>query len=101
MITPAIQQSLKKLETQMRDGTLTPAKLVTEATLVCFTEREAVNGALIYRQQAFETLPLVHQQAFRNHKRGDTVSQFKIVGIFDIWLPELARSVLPIKQMEV
>jgi hypothetical protein len=92
MITPEINKLLQKLTDQTRAGVLTPAKRIIEFTLVCFKEREPVNGGIIYRQQVFETLPKAIQEAFMFQQVGAQISQFKIVGIFDVWLPETPKT---------
>ena len=98
MVTETIEKSLSKLEVQIRNGVLVPTKYVREFTMVCYTER-SVLGGIVYRQQAFETLHKDFQKVFKNRVKGEQVGWFKIIAIFDIWLPE-CPSYIPAAQVK-
>jgi len=98
MLSPAINELLGKVEGLMRQGVLTPAKHVMEGTLVCITE-QTVEG-ITYHQWYFDQLNADWQKVLRNRKRGERLDKFKIVGVFDIWTPEMPAYVQASKPVE-
>lgn len=80
-----ISEMLHTVEKGLRSGLLTPAPKVEAMTLVCFTEN-APHGRN-YHQYPFEEMPEVFRREFKDKVRGDTLGQFKIVAIYDIWPP--------------
>lgn len=86
MLNPDTLAKLKKLEDEMRYGTLTPTTYADEETIVCFTE--VVKEGIAYHQGPFEVIRLDLRAAFRSQKKGFVVGAFKIVAIFDKWPEE-------------
>lgn len=79
-------QLVKALNELIKLNVLTEGIQADEATLLTFIE--FTGSSVVYHQYAYEQLPAYAQQAFRNHKKGDTIklaNNIQITGVYDIW----------------
>ena len=80
-------EMLKALGDLIMCGALTPSKVVTNESLVCFVGH-ALDGSVHFRQAEFAQLPREMQRAVLHQKKGYKVGAWKVVGIFDVWEPD-------------
>lgn len=79
-----VKESLKHLETLLRDEILTPAQKVEAGTLVCATE--TVPQGIIYHQWPLEKWPEGWQTALMGKTKGFKIGNVKIVAIYHCWI---------------
>lgn len=85
MITPQIEQMLKDLEKNIKNGNYTPAKRIGTGTYVCVKGMNQFGVS--YEQAYYDSLDPNIQAILDGHYLGDTIGQFKILGVFDVWPP--------------
>lgn len=84
MITPQINDLLKRLEKPILEGQLTKANYVDEGTFICAVSNTPAGMA--YNQFFFDQIPNESKPLLLNKKVGEIVDSVKIVAIFDVWI---------------
>ena len=83
-MNPQMKHMLDELSKAIQQGVLTKASHVDLNTFLCIKETHG-NGAVGYTQLPYENIPQEIRAAFLYRKAGESIGQFKIVAVFDMW----------------